>query len=55
MMEVLSTSKTSANFCQIPRRNILEDGHLHVGCREKLKSNNAIRLNLEAETAHLLA
>jgi hypothetical protein len=28
MMEVVSTSETSVNFCQTRRRKILEDGHL---------------------------
>jgi hypothetical protein len=38
MMEVASTSETSANFCQTTRRNNPKDSHLHTRRRENLKS-----------------
>jgi hypothetical protein len=38
MMEAESTSETSVNFYQTERRNISEDSHLHIRCRENLKS-----------------
>jgi hypothetical protein len=30
MMEVVSTSETSASFCQTTQRNIPEDSQLHI-------------------------
>jgi hypothetical protein len=44
MIEAVSTSETSVNFCQTTQRNVLEDSHLqhrHLHCRENL---NLIRL-----------
>jgi hypothetical protein len=37
LMEVTSTSETSANFYQTTRRNIPEDSHLHTRYCENLK------------------
>jgi hypothetical protein len=38
-MEAASTSEISVNFCQITRRNILEDSHLHNRRHQNLKSH----------------
>jgi hypothetical protein len=38
-MEAASTSETSANLCQIKRRNNPEDRNLHTRRRENLKSH----------------
>jgi hypothetical protein len=39
MMEAASTSETSVNFYQTETRNIPEDSHLQIRCRENLKSH----------------
>jgi hypothetical protein len=38
MIEAVSTSETSVSFYETTRRNIVEDGHLHAGRHENLKS-----------------
>jgi hypothetical protein len=42
MMETASTSETSVNLYQKTRRNNPEDSHLHIRCRENLKSHKNI-------------
>jgi hypothetical protein len=39
MMETVSTSETSVNFYQTTRRNIPEESHLYIRCRENLKTH----------------
>jgi hypothetical protein len=38
LMEAIDTSETSVNFYQTTRPNNPEDSHLHIRCRENLKS-----------------
>jgi hypothetical protein len=40
MVEAVSTSATSVSFYRTTRRNIPEDSHLHIRCRENLKSHS---------------
>jgi hypothetical protein len=37
IMEAVSSSETSVNFCHTARRNIPEDSHLHTRRRENMK------------------
>jgi hypothetical protein len=39
IMESVSTSETSVNFCETPRHNIPEHGHLYTRRRKNLKSH----------------
>jgi hypothetical protein len=40
MMEAANTSETSVNLYQTTRRNDPEDSHIHIRCRENLKSHD---------------
>jgi hypothetical protein len=50
MMEAVSISETSVNFCLIKQRNFPELGHLHTRRRENLKSHRHWILSAERQT-----